>query len=111
MEELRHGGQQETEEEEELVGIPTPSPSSTSSASSSSSGRLQGPESEGQDTGTRVGRSSRDPWEGVKEENQQGDTEVRFSERHQPLEEPGGTSDIYDGFTYTPVSGATGTRT
>lgn len=78
MEELRHGGQQEAEEEEELVGIPTPSPSSTST-SSSSSGRLQGPESEGQDTGTRVGRSSRDPWEGVKEENQQGDTEVRFS--------------------------------
>lgn len=76
MEELRHGGQQEAEEEEELVGIPTPSPSSTSS---SSSGQLQGPESEGQDTGTRVGRSSRDPWEGVKEGDQQVDTEVRFS--------------------------------
>lgn len=73
MEELRHGGQQEAEEE--VVGIPTPSPSSTSS---SSSGRLQGPESEGQDTVARV-ESSSNGWKGVKEENQQVDTEVRFS--------------------------------
>lgn len=86
IEELRHGGQQEAGEEKELVRIPTASPSSTSP---SSSGRLQGPDLEGQDT--RVGRSSRDPWEEVKEKNQQVDTEVSFS---QPLEEPRGTSDI-----------------
>lgn len=69
MEELRHGGQQEVEDEEGLVEISTPRPSSTAS---SFSGRLQGPESGGQDTVTRMGRSSRE------EENQQVDTEVRF---------------------------------
>lgn len=100
MEELHQGGQQEVEEE--LVGIPAPSPSSTTS-SSSSSGRLQEPETEEQDAGKRVGRSRRDPWEMVKEENQRADTEVRFSRRRWPLEEPGGTSGIEEGFCHTSV--------
>lgn len=99
MEELHQRGQQEVEEEEELVRIPAPSPSSTSS----SSGRLQEPESEEQDAGKRVGRSRRDPWEMVKDQNQRADTEVRFSRRRWPLEEPGGTSGIEDGFCHTSV--------
>lgn len=79
MEELRNGEQQEAKEAEELVEIPTPSPSSTStSTSSSSSGRLQEPESEVQDKGTRVGRGSRDPWKGVQEENRKVETQVSF---------------------------------
>lgn len=72
MEELHQGGQREVEEES--AGIPAPSPSSNSSPSSS--GRLQEPETEEQDAGKRVGRSRRDPWEMVKEENQRADTEV-----------------------------------
>lgn len=94
MEELHQGRQQEVEEEE-LVGIPAHSLTSTSS---SSSGRLQEPETEEQDAGKRVGASRRDPWEMVKEENQRADTEVRFSKRRRPLEEPEVTSGIEDRF-------------
>lgn len=98
MEELHQGRQQEVEEEE-LVGIPARSPTSTSS----SSGRLQEPETEEQDAGKRVGTSRRDPWEMVKEENQRADTEVRFSKRHWPLEEPEVTSGIENRFFYIQV--------